>query len=311
MVSEKKRPRKYRRLLVWVALILFVVLCASAISNAQIRRGGNSIAGIATSTVTKVATKSSITPTVASTPTVVQTPVPLFAEDFNNNHNGWAVNTAEYVRTLSNGKLTLSVTNHTILTESVPIATPLSNFTLSTDFTLQKAGPHDRMGLYLRGDGNLDYDYRIDVYGNNTITINKESLDATGVSQSAVLATISSKDSILNPVGQQNYLMVEMNGPDITLWINGVEVKTLQDYDYTHGQADLFVENVEPSKVATVTFSSLDITSIPNPLPDVAPSPTPTTTPSATKTPSSATATPSSTSTTGPSRGIQEIGCTC
>ncbi len=278
MVSEKKRPRKYRKyrkLLVWVALIIFVVLCASAISNAQIQRGGDSTTGTATSAVTKTATKPPATPTVAATPTIMQTPEALFSEDFNDNHNGWAVNTAEYVRVLKDQKLTLSVTNHTILTESVPIETPLSDFTLSTDFTLEKAGKDDKMGLYLRGDGNLDHDYRIDIYGNNTITINKEYLDATtGKSQSEELARVSSKNSVLNPIGQENSLEVEMNGPDITLWINGVQVKAVQDYDYTEGQAVLFVSNTLFSDVATVTFSSLDITSIPNPLPDVTPSPT-------------------------------------
>lgn len=278
MVSEKKRPRKYRKyrkLLVWVALIIFVVLCASAISNAQIQRGGDSTTGTATSAVTKTATKPPATPTVAATPTIMQTPEALFSEDFNDNHNGWAVNTAEYVRVLKDQKLTLSVTNHTILTESVPIETPLSDFTLSTDFTLEKAGKDDKMGLYLRGDGNLDHDYRIDIYGNNTITINKEYLDATtGESQSEELARVSSKNSVLNPIGQENSLEVEMNGPDITLWINGVQVKAVQDYDYTEGQAVLFVSNTLFSDVATVTFSSLDITSIPNPLPDVTPSPT-------------------------------------
>lgn len=299
MVSEKKRPRKYSRLLIWVALILFVVLCASAISNAQIQRGGDSITGTATSAITKTATKPPATPTVAATPTIMQTPEALFSEDFNDNHNGWAVNTAEYVRTLKDQKLTLSVTNHTILTENVPIETPLSNFTLSTNFTLENVGKDDKMGLYLRGDGNLDHDYRIDIYGNNTITINKEYLDATtGASQSEELARISRKNSVLNPIGQENSLEVEMNGPDITLWINGVEVKTLQDYDYTTGQVALFVSNGWSSNVATVSFSSLDITSIPNPLPDVTPSPT--VSPSTATPSSSATVTPVPTPTVKP-----------
>jgi hypothetical protein len=290
MVSEKKRPRRYRRLLIWVALILFVVLCVSAISNAQIRGKGDTVFGTATSVPTKTATKSPVTPTptIGGTPTITQTPVTLFSEYFNDNHNGWAVNTAEYVRTLKDRKLTLSVTNHTLLTESVPIGTPLSNFTLSTNFTLEKAGKNDQVGLFLRGDGNLDYDYRIDIYGNNVITINKEYLDATKNAQSEELARISQKDSVLNPIGKENLLKVEMNGPNITLWINGVEVKTVQDYDYAEGQVDLFVNNDVSSNVTTASFSSLNITSIPNPIPYA--------TPSATASPSS-TGTPSPTST--------------
>jgi hypothetical protein len=290
MVSEKKRPRRYRRLLIWVALILFVVLCVSAISNAQIRGQGDTVlgtatSGAATSVPTKTATTSPITPTptIAGTPTITQTPVALFSEDFNDNHNGWAVNTAEYVRTLKDRKLTLSVTNHTLLTESVPLEMPLSDFTLSTNFTLEQADKNDKVGLYLRGDGNLDDDYRIDIYGNNVITINKEYLD-DNVSQSEELARISKKDSVLNPIGKENSLEVEMNGPNITLWINGVEVKTVQDYDYTAGQVDLFVDNDLSSDVTTASFSSLDITSIPNPVPDVTPSAT--SSPSSTGTPS-------------------------
>jgi hypothetical protein len=285
MVSEKKHPRRYRRLLIWVALILFVVLCVSAISNAQIRGKGDAAFGTATSVPTKAATKPSVTPTptIAGTPTITQTPVALFSEDFNDNHNGWAVNTAEYVRTLKDRKLTLSVTNHTLLTESVPIETPLSDFTLSTNFTLEKAGKNDQVGLFLRGDGNLDHDYRIDIYGNNVITINKEYLDAN-VSQSEELARISQKDSVLNPIGKDNSLKVEMDGPHITLWINGVEVKTVQDYDYAEGQVDLFVNNDLSSDVTTASFSSLDITSIPNPIPYVTPSAT--ASPSSTGTPS-------------------------
>jgi hypothetical protein len=302
MVSEKKRPRRYRRLLIWVALILFVVLCVSAISNAQIRGKGDTVFGTATSVPTKTATKSSVTPTptptIEGTPTITQTPVTLFSEYFNDNHNGWAVNTAEYVRTLKDRKLTLSVTNHTLLTESVPIETPLSDFTLSTNFTLEKAGKNDKVGLFLRGDGNLDYDYRIDIYGNNVITINKEYLDATKNSQSEELARISQKDSILNPIGKENLLKVEMNGPNITLWVNGVEVKTVQDYDYTEGQVDLFVNNDVSSAVTTASFASLDITSIPNPIPDVIPSPT--ASPSSTGTPSSGTPSPTSTGKSGP-----------
>lgn len=311
MVSEKKRPRKYRRFLVWLILILFVLLCGSAIFTAQIQGSQDPI------TVSRTATpahkKATPSPLVspdasASASAAVATPLPtpaaLFTEDFNDNHNGWTVNTAEYIRTLSNQKLTLSVTNHTTLFENVPVSTSLSDFILSATFTLEKAEKGDKMGLYLRGDSNLDHDYRIDIFGNNVITINKEYLDSNSISQTTQLAYIASKDSVLRPLGQENELQVEMDGPDIILWINGVEVKNLQDTSYTHGQIALFVSNDCASQEATVAFSSVDITSVTDLLPDFTPTatgtptalatatftptPTPTSTPVPTPTPCSA-----------------------
>jgi hypothetical protein len=297
MVSEKKRPRKHRRFLAWAILILFVLICGSVIfTSIQGNQDPVTIRPTAAPGHTKTATPFSATPsatvaaTLSPTLTPVLTPTALFTEDFNDNHNGWAVNTAEYIRDLSHQKLTLTVTNHNILTENIPVSTSLSDFTLSTTFTLEKADKHDKMGLYLRGDSNLDHDYRIDIYGNNVITINKEYLDTSNLSQSTELAHISGKDSVLRPIGQENFLVVEMDGPDITLWINGVMVNTLQDYDYTHGQAALFVNNGWSSDGATASFSSLDITSIPDPIPDVLP--TTTVTPSATVTTTPASTTP-------------------
>lgn len=304
MVSEKKRPRKYRRFAVWVILVLLVLLCGCAIFTAQIQGNLHPLTAQSTATPAhkKITATPSLTPAASASASALPTPNPpvaLFTEDFNDNHNQWAVNTAEYVRDLSHQKLTLSVTNHTTLFENVPVSSSLSDFILSTTFTLEKADKGDKMGLYLRGDGNLDHDYRIDIYGNNVVTLNKEYLDTANMSQTTQLASIPSKNSILRPLGQENELQVEMYGPDIILWINGVELENVQDDAYTHGQIALFVSNDCSSKEATVAFSSVDITSVTGPLPDATPTATVTVTPTASAT-TTVTPTPSPTATPVP-----------
>src|SRR6266852_1416867 len=88
------------------------------------------------------------TPDIAATtltPTLSVTPTPLFFDDFIENSQDWAL--------------------------SGP-----NDFSLSVTFTLLKGDENDCVGLYLRGDSNLDHDYRIDIFGNNRFAINKELL---------------------------------------------------------------------------------------------------------------------------------------
>ncbi|GLV56094.1 hypothetical protein KDH_29380 [Dictyobacter sp. S3.2.2.5] len=230
-----------------------------------------------TDTATSRAKTPTVTPTVTSTTTNTATPTPttLFHEDFLDNHNGWAVSSsAGYIRSMADNKLTLSVAEHKILIENVPTSAPLSNFTLDVSYILEKADKNDRVGLYLRGDSNLDHDYRIDIFGNNTITINKESLDDNKLPQSIVLSTITNIPSI-KKIGHENRLEVSMNGPQIVLKVNGVEVKKLEDYDYTKGQVALFVNNGWSSDEVTASFISMDVESIIDPLPGMMPTATP------------------------------------
>ncbi|WP_338251092.1 hypothetical protein [Dictyobacter halimunensis] len=278
MGSEKKRQKRSIRLFVWVALLLLILISGSVIFAAKIKGSGGNISQVMpTDTATSRAKTPTVTPTVTSTTTNTATPTPttLFHEDFLDNHNGWAVSSsAGYIRSMADNKLTLSVAEHKILIENVPTSAPLSNFTLDVSYILEKADKNDRVGLYLRGDSNLDHDYRIDIFGNNTITINKESLDDNKLPQSIVLSTITNIPSI-KKIGHENRLEVSMNGPQIVLKVNGVEVKKLEDYDYTKGQVALFVNNGWSSDEVTASFISMDVESIIDPLPGMMPTATP------------------------------------
>lgn len=278
MGSEKKRQRRYIRLFVWVALLLLILISGSVIFAAKIKGSEDNISQAAlTATAAKGATTPAVTPTVTSTTTITATPTPttLFHEDFLDNHNGWAVSSsAGYIRSMADNKLTLSVAEHKILIENVPTAAPLSNFTLNMSYIFEKADKNDKVGLYLRGDSNLDHDYRIDIFGNNTITINKEYLDNNKLPQSTVLRNITKIPS-MKKIGQENKLEVAMNGPQIILKINGVEVQKLEDNDYTKGQVALFVNNGWSSDEATASFISMDVESIVDPLPSMTPTATP------------------------------------
>ncbi|GCF10658.1 family 16 glycoside hydrolase [Dictyobacter arantiisoli] len=297
MGSKKKQQRNPLKWLVCLALIL-LVLISSAIFTSRIQSVGDvHVSATATSSVLATETKparhatSTATPTPSPSPsagfspsdsgTPFATPAPLFTENFLDNHNGWATTgpdgSAGYTRIVGQNKMTLGVTNHKVLIENVPTTTlsPLSDYTLSATFNFLKADGNDTVGLYLRGDSNLDHDYRIDISGNNIVTITKEYLDSVGASQELRLASIT-KNTNMHPLGQQNSLKVEMNGPRMTLWINDIQIQQLSDPDYTHGQIALFINNGWSSDQSSVEFTGLDISSIPDPLPDATPTPTPT-----------------------------------
>ncbi|GHO82779.1 hypothetical protein [Dictyobacter formicarum] len=278
MGSEKKRQKRYIRLFVWVALLLLILISGSVIFAAKIKGSEGDISQVVpTATATKGATTPTVTPAVTPTTTITATPTPttLFHEDFLDNRNGWAVSSSTgYIRSMADNKLTLSVAEHKILIENVPTTAPLSNFTLDMSYIFEQADKNDKVGLYLRGDSNLDHDYRIDISGNNTITINKEYLDDNKLPQSTVLSSITRIPSI-KKIGQENRLEVSMNGPQMILKVNGVEIQKLEDFDYTKGQIALFVDNGWSSDEATASFISMDVESIVDPLPGMTPTATP------------------------------------
>src|ERR1017187_1796390 len=122
------------------------------------------------------ATQTTQTKTPISTERLITQP--LFSDDFGDQSKGWAVgSTYGYARVISNNTLTLANENHTTLTESLPTDLTFSDFSLTVKFTLLQANADDSVGLYLRGDTNLDHDYRIDFYGDTTYSISKEYLD--------------------------------------------------------------------------------------------------------------------------------------
>jgi len=196
--------------------------------------------------------------------TLTPTPQPLFSDNFADNSKGWYVSDVSgYTRTVSNNRLTLSATNHKILVESVPANQTFDDFTLTTTVTLLQADANDSVGLYMRGDSNLDHDYRIAISGNTMYSISKESLDANNEQVVSYLVP-PTHSAALHPLGQANTLTVTMQGPALTLSINGTTVTSIIDTDYTHGQIALFVANGSTSDGVTAAFSSIEI----DPLPD-------------------------------------------
>ena len=199
------------------------------------------------------------TSTPTQIPTMQGTVLPLFSDDFVDNSNGWSVaNVAGYTRMLQEDALTLSDTSHSVLVESIPTRTLFTNFSLTTIFTFTQGDQNDSVGLYLRGDSNLDHDYRVDIFGNNTYAISKETLNASNTLEQTYLVQ-PIYTSLLKPIGLKNTLTVSMRGPTMIAQINGQTIHTLKDMDYTHGQIALFVSNGQTSHGVTAKFHNLVI----------------------------------------------------
>ncbi len=203
------------------------------------------------------------TSTPTQLPTVQGTIQPLFSEDFVDNSNGWSVvNVAGYTRMLQDDALTLSSTTHNVLVESIPTRTTFTNFSLTTAFTFVQGDGNDSVGLYLRGDSNLDHDYRVDIFGNNAYAISKEALDESNTLEQTFLVR-PSHTSLLKPIGQKNVLAVSMQGPVMVVQVNGRTLSSLTDISYTHGQIALFVSNGQTSSGITAKFHNLTIYPLP------------------------------------------------
>lgn len=227
---------------------------------------------------TTTATTSTEISTETPTPAVSPTPPPLFSDDFVDNSKGWATgDVSGYTRVVGNQMLLLTATNHKMLIESIPTSTTYSDFSLTITFKLIMADAQDSMGLYLRGDSNLDHDYRIDIFGNNTYSISKETLDSEDNSQTINLAG-PVQNAHLAPERQTNTLTMIMKGSQLTLILNGTVVQTLTDTDYKQGQIALFVSHGPASAGVSAVFNSIEIDHAPDQLPGTLPN-TPTSTP--------------------------------
>jgi hypothetical protein len=173
----------------------------------------------------------------------------------------------------------LSDTNHQILIESLPTTATFSDFSLTATFTLLKGDENDSVGYYLRGDSNLDHDYRIDIFGDNRFAIKKELLNPDKTAQTDIL-TGPTLSPLLRSKSQANTLTVMMKGPFMVLAINGTIAASLVDADYSRGQIALFVNNGSTSDGVSASFSSVRVDPAPNQLPGFpAYPPTPTVTP--------------------------------
>lgn len=225
---------------------------------------------VATATATPVP---SWTPTEATPP-----PNAIFYDDFANNSRGWSLSGSDgYFRILVNNSLILSDTNpDTPLIESVPTSVNMSDYLISLDFTIDQGDARDSIGLYLRGDGTLDHDYRIDINGDNTIDVAKEWLDSHQTAQTTMLVP-SQRAANLHPAGRKNTLTAILIGSTITIEMNGTVVATVNDPSYPSGQIALFARHGTGSNGVTATFRWIEIDRLASPL--ATPTPTPTATP--------------------------------
>lgn len=210
------------------------------------------------------------TPTPTSTVIYMETPPPqaVFYDTFINNALGWGLSSeVGYTRKLYNHKLILMNTNpNTTLVESLPTNATYDNFMVGADLTAVKAGENDSVGIYIRGDSNLDHDYRIDLNGNNTFDIAKEFLDSNQHPRVIFLDGPRSS-SALNPPDKQNTITVIMVGTQLTLFINNTKVSTITDSDYTTGQIALFAHAGEASSGVSVSYSRVEVDHPPDGVP--------------------------------------------
>ncbi len=216
------------------------------------------------------------------TPPLALTPTPLFFDDFIASGKQWALSgqndTSGYLRTMDNDQLILSDANHKILIESLPTSAIFSDFSFTTTFTLLKGDENDSVGFYLRGDSNLDHDYRVDIFGNNRFAISKELLNPDETARTNILDGPTSSSLLLSK-NQTNTLTVMMKGPFVVLVINGTIAASLVDADYSHGQIALFVNNGPTSDGVSASFSSVRVNPAPDQLPGFPAYPTPSVTP--------------------------------
>lgn len=234
-----------RLLIVMVTLVLLVIISAGML--------------ILRNYVQRMNEKATTTSALASSSPV---PKPIFEDTFANNKKGWYVGqSAGYARLITNNGLMLTDTNHTIMVESLPISQQFEDVTITTTFTFVSGGKQDSVGLYVRGDSNLDHDYRIEIFGDNTYAISKESIDARN-GQEITFLVPPTTTPLLNPRGQANTLTLTMDVSTLTLSINGKVASQITDTEYTTGQVALFVSNDPTSNGVVGLFSSISITPI-------------------------------------------------
>ncbi len=202
--------------------------------------------------------------TAGPTPTaseIIPTPTQaLFYETFQDNRNQWALsNAGGYVRELSGGQLVLTNTNpQTTMVESLPNEMTYKDFSVTVTFSMLGGDANDSVGIYVRGDSNLDHDYRIEISGTNTFDVAKEYLDSQSMSQVVTLdgpKTISA----LHPPSQLNTLTVTLQGPALSVSLNNMLISAVTDNDYASGQVALFVHHGTSSTGVTMSVSQIEI----------------------------------------------------
>jgi hypothetical protein len=202
----------------------------------------------------------------------------IFYDTFGTNAHGWSLSGSDgYFRILVNQTLILADTNpNTPLIESVPTSVTLDTYVMSVDFTIDRADAEDSIGLYLRGDGTLDHDYRVDINGAATLDLAKEWLDASKTARTTMLVP-ALRTRLLHPPGQQNTLTVFVIGPTLTVELNGFLVASVEDSSYPSGQVALFARHGSSPDGVIVSFTRVEIDRVGSPFASPTPTPTATT----------------------------------
>jgi hypothetical protein len=255
--TEAARPMRITYI-IYIALIIMLVLL-SVSSFFFIIRSRSKGTQLATNTETP-------TPTPSPTSIYLETPPAQseFYDTFKNNALGWSISTtAGFYRTVKPGELALINTNRgTILIESLPTNTIFDNCTVIVDLSILKIGLGDSVGLYIRGDSDLQHDYRLDLNGDGTFDIAKEYLDSRNNPQSVILVG-PKRDSALHSLGELHTITLTMNGSQLQLFINNVKVIVMSDRDYIAGQVALFAHLGGNSQDVEVSFHRIEIDKIP------------------------------------------------
>ena len=268
MPDGKQHFHIHTRLLIGIACSLLIIGSSAILLILHNAPDQKSTRAQATSQSTHIPTHTPSATTSTGTAGITPSPTPFFEDNFVDDSQGWYMsNVAGYKRSLTSNGLMLTNTNTNPMIESLPINHKFDDFIMTTTFTLTQGDKNDSVGVYLRGDSNLDHDYRIDIFGNTMYAISKEYLDTENTPQ--ILYLISpSRASSLKPRGQSNTLTIIMKGSTMIMLINDKLVNVIIDEDYTRGQIALFVAHGVTSSGVTAVFSSIEI----NPAPDQFPS---------------------------------------
>lgn len=255
--SQPQPPQQKRNLT--IPLIITVVILLIALIGGGAYLYGKSKNGPSVNTATPTATTNPTTPPTTA-PTTPPTPQALFSDTFADNSLGWTTgNNTGFSRQVGGNMLVMQETNSSkILVESLPTNMNFTDFSITVTATFQQADGNDGWGIYMRGDSNLDHDYRVDVYGDGTFAIVKEYLDASNAGKQKFLVNYT-QTTALHAIGQPNTLTVTMKGTKLVYAINGTVVDTVTDSDYTSGQLALFASHGATSSGVKVAFTSVAV----------------------------------------------------
>jgi hypothetical protein len=203
---------------------------------------------------------SNTVPTSITTPSVK----PLFSDAFNSNQNNWDLSSTpgKFSVKIGGGSMVLEDDEHKLFMEVVP-GNNLVDFRLDVDASLSRGDPSNGYGVFIRGglgpDGNLNTDYRFELYGDGTYAIFKGSLDASGNALSNIVHNYTASSAILKS-GQVNHITIIAKGSSMTFMVNGQALYTYVDNNYKSGSVALFVSNLPKLLAgAQATFSHLAI----------------------------------------------------